>query len=196
MEETAPQSAPAPKLGKEERSRIATEAATRRWAKQKREAAAKAAAAARPVPKASPAKKRPTATREFQSALKVAEKRLGKAILERAEAANKYAVLCAEIPSLQRLVIALKNPLGTVPEYSFPAAPSLEQIVAGEPLPYQNPPRAAAPQVPLIPVPQQLHPANQQQNRAVGGAVGLELDDDGNDDQFLDKSGVAGGQWH
>lgn len=177
----------APKtLTKEERSRVASDAAKRRWAKTKR-------AAAKPVGKSKSAKtkKRQSSPREFVSALKMAEKRLVKAIQERAEYAAKYAVVSAEIPSLQRLILALKNPLGAAPEYGMPLPPSLEQIVGDQPLAYQNPARSPA----TVPVPQQLHPANTQ-NRAMGGAVGMELDEDENENKFLDESGVAGGQWH
>jgi hypothetical protein len=45
----------------------------------------------------------------FDDALSTAEKRLAKAIEERAKAANLWAVLSAEIPSLQRTIAALKN---------------------------------------------------------------------------------------
>lgn len=190
MEETTPIPAPQPqnsKLSKEERSKIMRDAATRRWAKAKR-------ASAKPVKAASkaPQRKKSAGPREFTSALKTAEKRLAKAILERAEHAAKYAVLSAEIPSLQRLIVALRNPLGTVPEYGATMPPTLSQIVGDEPLGYQNPPRR---EVAAIPVPQQLHPANTQA-RAGGGAVGVELVDTEDEDRFLKDSGVAGGNWH
>jgi hypothetical protein len=220
MEEITQQQAPvatktAAKITKEERSKIMSEAATRRWAKAKR---AKAKAAKAP-PAPARGKKRPTAPREFTSALKTAEKRLASAILERAKAAATYAVLSAEIPSLQRLIVALKNPLGVMPEvapnpyYSAPGyanygaatPPTLEEIVGDQPLMYQNPPRVdipAQPQpIPVIPVPQALHPANTQaQSRAGGGAIGVPLDpEEGqveDEDQFLKDSAVAGGAWH
>jgi hypothetical protein len=182
-------------LTKEERSQIAKDAAKRRWAKAKREKGkvVKSKAATR---NAKSAKKKPSSPREFVSALKTAEKRLVKAIQERAEAGAKYAVVSAEIPSLQRLIAALRNPLGGVSGYDPAQAPiSLEQIVGDQPLPYANPPRAVPAPVPAIPVPQQLHPANQQ-GRAQGGAIGVELAEEQDEDAFLKGSAVAGGEWH
>jgi hypothetical protein len=185
----ATQQAPArkPVMTKEQRSKIMSEAATRRWAKAKK---AKAKAAKAPAP-AAKGKKKPTAPREFSSALRTAEKRLAKAILERAEAAAKYAVVSAEIPSLQRIIMALKNPMGVVAEYGVPSP--------YEPLAYQNPPRRdipAQPQIPVVPVPQELHPANTVTVRGGGGAIGMELEETEDEDRFLKESAVAGGQWH
>jgi hypothetical protein len=202
MEQASPPTPAQPdRLSKEERSRIATEAAKRRWAnvrKQKEKAAAKAAQAAA---KAAPAKKRGQGPREFSSALKTAEKRLSKAIQERAEAAAKYAVLSAEIPSLQQIIMALRNPVFVLPgQATAMTAPSLEQIMGDQPLAYQNPPLPRlvpqpAPQVATVPVPQQLHPANVS-GRAGGGAVGVQLEEPEDEDRFLKESGVAGGEWH
>lgn len=48
----------------------------------------------------------------FDAALLSAEKRLGQATAERAEAQDKLAALNAEIPSLQRTIQALKQQLG------------------------------------------------------------------------------------
>jgi hypothetical protein len=177
-------------LTKEQRSEVAREAARRRWAKIKREKGkvAKGKAAAK---NAKSAKQKSGRTPQFASALKVAEKQLAKAIQDRQEAANKYAVASATIPSLMRIVSALKNPAGPVP--GEPPAVSLEQIVGDGPVPYQNPPRAA---VPAIPVPQQLHPANQQ-GRAQGGAVGgVDLEEEADENQFLRDSPIASGEWH
>jgi hypothetical protein len=122
--------------------------------------------------------------------------------LERAKAAATYAVLSAEIPSLQRLIVALRNPLGVLSEYPGTAlAPlTLEQIVGDQPLPYQNPPRREAqyapPVIPVIPIPAALHPATTA-GRAGGGAIGEVLPDETEDeDQFLRESAVAGGEWH
>jgi hypothetical protein len=184
------------KLDKEARSKIMSEAAKRRWAKaRKAKAAASAPKATKTAPKASPAKKKATAPREFSSALRTAEKRLATAILERGKAAATYAVLSAEIPSLQRLIIALKNPLGILPEYGVATPPSLEQIVGDQPIAYRNPPsRPPAPEL-VTEIPQQLHPANTV-GRAGGGAVGVELAEPEDEDRFLKDSGVAGGQWH
>jgi hypothetical protein len=219
----APVLQPSGRLSKEERSKVMRDAALRRWDKARRtkKAAVKAApkaaitkaAPAKKIakkpkapptapapPKAALAKKQPPPPREFSSALRTAEKRLSGAILERAKAAATYAVLSAEIPSLQRLIIALKNPLGVMPEfpgaptYGIPVAPTLDQIVGDQPLAYQNPPR---PKVPVMPVPQELHPANTtMQSRAGGGAIGVELEETEDEDQFLKESPVAGGQWH
>jgi hypothetical protein len=180
-------------------------AAKLRWAKA-RKAKEAAARAAKAPQKPAPAKRKPTAPREFHSALKTAEKRLAAAILERSKAQNTYAVLSAEIPSLQRLIIALRNPLGAAPEYAAPAAATLEQIVGDQPVewrerPYSNPYRDRVPAqpeiIPVIPVPQELHPANTiQQTRGGGGAVGVALEEPEDEDQFLRESGVSGGQWH
>jgi len=182
VEEQKVAPAPKPKLSTEERSKIAKAAALRR-----REATAKAAKKA-----ARAAKKKTSQPREFSSALKTAEKRLAKAIMERAEHAAKYAVLSAEIPSLQRLIVALRNPLGAVPDYSAAPQISLEQIVGDQPLQYANPPRvpSALPTVPM------QHPVTTQ-GRAMGGAIGVELQENIEDeDQFLKGSAVAGGEWH
>jgi hypothetical protein len=217
MDETPQQQTPVKeKLTKEERSKVMSEAAKRRWQKARK---VKAKASKAPQ-KAEHGKKRPTAPREFSSALKTAEKRLAGAILERAKAAATYAVLSAEIPSLQRLIIALKNPLGvqaevasnpySVPAYAnyggLPTPPTLEQIVGDQPLMYQNPlvPRRDIPAgqpIPVIPVPQALHPANTQaQSRAGGGAIDVPLEQgdvaEEDEDRFLKESAVAGGAWH
>jgi predicted transcriptional regulator len=181
------------KLSREERSKIAKEAATRRWTKERR---------AKKAVKGKPAKgKKSAGPREFTSALKMAEKRLTKAIQERAEHAAKYAVLSAEIPSLQRLIVALRNPLGVAPEYGVPVAPSLEQIVGDQPLPYgltsyQNPPLRPVPAaVPVLPP--TAHPVTSQ-GRAMGGAVGVELVEDEDENKFLNDSALGGatGEWH
>jgi len=194
------------KLTKEERSKIMSEAATRRWAKTRRSKPKTVKPVKKPALKtaaknvrAAKSQKKVKAPREFSSALKTAENRLAKALLERAEAASRYAVLSAEIPSLQRLIIALKNPLGAVPDYGLPIGPSLEQIVGDQPLAYANPPRRTdipAQSVPVIPVPQALHPANTQ-SRAGGGAIGgVELETDEDEDRHLNESPVSGGAWH
>lgn len=196
-------------MSKEQRSKILSAAATRRWEKVRKAKAraTKTVVIAPPAPLAG--KKKPSAPREFSTALRTAEKRLAKALLERAEAAAKYAVLSAEIPSLQRLILALRNPLGTLPEYAGvapayagypPVAPTLEQIVGDMPLAYQNPPRAdlpAQPSFPAIPVPQELHPAHTA-GRAGGGAIGVPLADEVEDENtFLNDSAVGGtAGWH
>jgi hypothetical protein len=190
------------RISKEERSKIMSEAAKLRWAKARK---AKALAEKlKTAPKAAPAKKKATAPREFSSALRTAEKRLAMAILERSKAAATYAVLSAEIPSLQRLIVALRNPLGVAPEYGAIQPATLEQIVGDQPIAYPNPPRvmptAALPPAPEFSIPQALHPANTvQQNRGGGGAIDVPLDADASgedEDQFLRESAIAGGQWH
>jgi hypothetical protein len=193
------------KLSRKERSAIASDAAKRRWANvraAKAEDAAKTAAKARKAPaKAAPVKKRPAAPREFGTALKTAEKRLARAIQERAEAAAKYAVLSAEIPSLQRIIQALRDPTALVPQQYYTGTtvpfppPTLEQIIGDQPIAYQNPPARPLPPVPAIPVPQSLHPANAGNGRGGGGAIGVELAEPEDEDQFLRESGVAGGEW-
>lgn len=171
---------------KEERSLIAKEAAQRRWAKAKQEKT-RQAKAKQGASKKLPAKKRSAGPREFSSALKMAEKRLAKAIQERAEAGAKYAVLSAEIPSLQRIIAALSHPgfeTAMVPHIS------LEQIVGDQPLPYMNPSQPRP-----VPMPAAAHPVTSQ-SRAMGGAIGVELQEEDNDNKFLETSGVADGQWH
>jgi hypothetical protein len=190
-------SAPPVKLSKEERSQIAKKAAVRRWAKAK-----KVKLAASPVKAVkAPKSKKSSSPREFSSALKMAEKRLSKAIQERAEAGARYAVLNAEIPSLQRIIAALQHPAGYLPGYeSSNIVPNftLEQIVGDQPLGYQNPPppqQVPARAAPLSFLPPDVHPANVQ-SRAMGGAIGIEIPVDDNENAFLEGSGVAGGDWH
>jgi hypothetical protein len=208
-EQTPEKQAPS-KLTKEERSKILSAAAKERWERERKAKAKAAKAASKP----SRSRKGVSGPREFSSALKTAEKRLAKAILERAEAAAKYAVVSAEIPSLQRIILALKNPMGMM---EFPgtasyggivSAPTLEQIVGDQPLSYANPPRydipaqPPPPQVPRMPVPQELHPANTLSSRGGGGAIGVELPVEGDggaeedENKFLNESTVAGGAWH
>ncbi len=188
------------RLTKEQRSQIAKDAAKRRWAKAKR-------AASRPKSKskakAKPAKKiAPTSPREFSSALRRAESDLAKALEQRATHAAQYnyhaaqySAINKQIPALQNLVSVLKNPLGVLPDYPYPAAPSVEQIVSDQPLQYRNP-------LPVRPVPVEpppaLHPA-MTAGRAQGGAVDAPGDlaaDTEDEDQFLRDAQVAGGQWH
>lgn len=66
-----------------------------------------------PVPQLAPVKapkqKRTPVPREFSVALKAAESRLAKAIVERAEYSGKLAAVNAEIPSLMGIIQALKG---------------------------------------------------------------------------------------
>lgn len=212
-DETTPVPATENKLKtKEERSKIMSDAAKRRWAKERKAKTRVSKTASKAVQ----ARKRPSGPREFSSALKVAEKRLAQAITERAKAAALYAAASAEIPSLMQIINSLKSPLGIQspqaqsygPQYNYVPAPTLEQIVGDQPLQYQNPPRRdipamppEPPQIPQIPVPQKLHPVTTM-GRAGGGAIGVDLpvagDEGGEEDEnkFLNESSVAGGAWH
>lgn len=186
------------RLSKEDRSRIATEAAKRRWAKAREQRTKAVTKGVRTVPKAPPGHKRPAAPREFSTALKAAEKRLAKALEERAFHAYQYNALCAEIPSLADLVKSLRNPLGSspMPGVAIPPTVTIEQIVGDQVLGYKNPPILRPTGVAAIPVPQQLHPVNAVTGRGGGGAVGMQIEEPEDEDKFLTESGVAGGQWH
>ena len=77
-----------------------------------------------PAPQLTPVapkkQKRYTGPKEFSGALKAAEKRLAKAINERAEAMGKLAGLNAEIPSLLQIIQALKGSNNLPPaQYDF-----------------------------------------------------------------------------
>lgn len=61
------------------------------------------------APVRAPKQKRYTGPKEFSVALKAAEQRLAKAIVERAQAAGSLAALNAEIPSLLQIIQALKG---------------------------------------------------------------------------------------
>ena len=72
------------------------------------------------APVRAPKPKRYTGPKEFSGALKAAEKRLAKAINERAEAMGKLAGLNAEIPSLLQIIQALKGSNNLPPaQYDF-----------------------------------------------------------------------------
>lgn len=182
---------------KEQRSQIATEAAKKRWAKQKRMAkqAVKAKAAAKAATAAKKTKVKVKVPREFSSARKVAERQLAKAFHDRDEAAAKYAVAIGQIPSLMAIIRAFDNPSAPDYGYTAPLPPSLEQVMSDQPLAYANPPRSIPAQPPVMPVPQQLHPANQTASRAQGGAIDVALDEDEDENKFLNESSVSGGQW-
>lgn len=149
-----------------------------------------------PAPQLTPAapkkQKRYTGPKEFSVALKAAEGRLAKAIVERAEAAGKMAMLQAEIPSLVQIINALKGPqyISAAPydlsvqntAFPYPSVPQFQPYV--DPLDVLN---AAQPAPPI--------------SRASGGAVQfspemvgtLEGPED-DPDQFI-AGPNAGGGW-
>jgi hypothetical protein len=146
--------------------------------------------------------------RVFGIALTAAEKRLARAIEERARAAATWAVLSAEIPSLQRTIAALQNqqnpsapmqgyeiglPDGSLAGYPPNAAPfeyNLNTVVSGAPVPFVRPAPA--------PVQPQMAPAHPlAASRVGGGTVDVNLGDPNDDeDKFLNDSSVAAGAWH
>lgn len=151
------------------------------------------------------ARPRTRETRVFGIALTAAERRLAKAIEERARAASTWAVLNAEIPSLQRTIAALRNqqspgtfqqnydmqlPDGSMMPFQ-PLAGSagydLTQVMTDAPIPFVRPAAAQPQPVPTRPL---------AASRAGGGAIGVDLANDDEEDKFLNESGVAGGNWH
>ena len=184
-------------MSKAERQLLGRQAAEARWGGQKQAAAAKPKAGSRrSAAKRGGAKARvfAKADKVFGVALVAAERRLAKAIEERARAASTWAVLNAEIPSLQRTIAALRNQ-----QNPANAEPSYEQQLpdgsrAGVPSPAGTPNYDLAAVVSDAPVPA-LHPL--RASRAAGGAIGVDLADEGDDeDRFLRDSSVAAGQWH
>lgn len=147
---------------------------------------------------AAPKRKIRREARVFNIALTAAEKRLAKAIDERARAAATWAVLNAEIPSLQRTIAALRNqqnPDAFVQNYQMPLpdgstgnytsnANYMAQVVSDAPMPPTAPPPGVSPRALAA-------------TRARGGAVDVELEESADDeDKFLNASGMAGGNWH
>ena len=152
----------------------------------------------------------------FGIALTAAEKRLAMAIEERARAASTWAVLNAEIPSLQRTIAALRNqqnpsapiqgyeiglPDGSLASYAPNAAPfeyNLNSVVSDAPVPFVRP--APAPVQAQTPPQPQMAPALRPlaASRVGGGAVDVNLGDpnDSDEDKFLNDSSVAAGTWH
>lgn len=146
------------------------------------------------TPVRAPKQKRYTGPKEFSVALKAAEGRLAKAIVERAEAAGKMAMLQAEIPSLVQIISALKG------QQNIPAAPyDLSGMV---PSAYQAPmtQQYAAPHNPLAAI--QAAQPTAPVSRAQGGTMQfgpevlgeMEGPDDDNPDRFLEGP-HAGGGW-
>jgi hypothetical protein len=143
--------------------------------------------------------KRCTGPKEFSVALKAAEGRLAKAVVERAEAAAKMAYLQAEIPSLMGIIQALRGSQGTVTVSGAPAAFDMSGSF----------PNAAAFQSPIVQSPQNFagNPLQAIQaaqvappiSKAQGGAMQfgpevfgeLEGPEDEDEDRFI--SGPAAG---
>ena len=140
-------------------------------------------------------KTRTKETRVFSIALTAAEKRLAKAIEERARAASTWAVLNAEIPSLQRTIAALRNQQNPdAPQVAYPM-----QLPDGSPVTYalNSGPSAYDLNTVLSDAPAPaLSPRPLAASRAGGGAMNINLGDDDEEDKFLNDSNVAGGQWH
>jgi hypothetical protein len=124
--------------------------------------------------------------RVFSTALNAAEKRLAKAIEERAKAANLWAVLSAEIPSLQQTIAALKNQQNPNVATSTNQA-DLATMISG---------RSASASSPAQPNPIATSTRPLQASRARGAAVDVNLEGDDDENKFLDGSDVAAGEWH
>ena len=124
--------------------------------------------------------------RVFSIALNAAEKRLAKAIDERAKAANLWAVLEAEIPSLQRTIAALKNQQNPNEAISANQA-DLATMISG---------RSAAASSPAQPHPIATSTRPLQASRARGAAVDVNFEGAEDENKFLNGSDVAEGEWH
>jgi len=169
------------KLSHAERQKLAAEAAHARWGKpgaKKRAKTAKAHLREASLPastrRASIAERR--SSKVFGIALTAAEKSYAKSLEELAYHENMVAILKARIPSLERTIAALQNqqnPTAFAPQSS----PS---------------PWAVPSQPGFAPIPQP-HP---HVTRAQGGAVGVNLADETDEDAFLKDSAVAEGNWH
>jgi len=151
--------------------------------------------------------------RVFGIALAAAEKRLATAIEERARAASTWAILNAEIPSLQRTIAALRNqqnpaapvqsyemglPDGSLNGYPPNAAPveyNLTSVLSDAPVPQLRPAPGAVRSQPQAQPPAIAQPRPLVNQRVFGGAAETNLGDDSDEDQFLDQSSVAGGVW-
>ena len=229
----APDASPSSKGGKArmrdmtpaKRRALGRKAAQARWSKQAVESGATTAVTA-PKIKAIYAPRRNHASggvsrkqrkvftkqeRVFGIALTAAEKRLAAAIEERARAAATWAVLNAEIPSLQRTIGALRNqqnppafPQGyetALPDGSMSGAPqagyTLDSVLSDAAVPFARPvPSPLRIQMPPQPS-MAAAPRPPAAARVGGGAVGVNLGDGGeDDDKFLNDSGVASGTWH
>ena len=159
-----------------------------------------------PAPQLAPVapkkQKRYTGPKEFSVALKAAENRLAKAIVERAQASGQLAMLQAEIPSLIQIINALKGQQN-VPVASYDTSAILTNATAIQtPMPnfqsignpYHSPVDLGAIQAAM---------AQPPASRAVGNAIQFSPaevgtlegpDDDDNEDKFL-TGPMATGQW-
>lgn len=149
------------------------------------------------VPVAPKKQKRYTGPKEFSVALKAAESRLAKAIVERAQASGQLAMLQAEIPSLIQIINALKGQqnVPAVP-YDLSGAFNPQQAFQA-PAPHQY----AAPSNPLAAI--QAAMTAPPVSRASGGAMqfgpdvvgSLEGPEDDDIDKFITGPAAAGGGW-
>lgn len=144
------------------------------------------------IPVAPKKQRRYTGPKEFSVALKAAESRLAKAVVERAEYSGKLAAVQAEIPSLLQIIAALKGQQN-IPVVNYdPYTNASFQT----PMPQQY----AAPQNPLAAI--QAAMATPPVSRASGGAMqfspemvgSLEGPDDDDPDRFI-AGPNAGGGW-
>ena len=143
-----------------------------------------------------PKQKRYTGPKEFSVALKAAENRLAKAIVERAQAAGSLAALNAEIPSLLQIIQALKGS-SNVPAVPYDFSGSVPNATG-----FQNPipPQFQPPVDPMDAIRAAM--AAPPVSRAVGNAIQLPPDvvgelegpDDDNPDKFI-TGPHAGGGW-
>jgi hypothetical protein len=157
------------------------------------------------APVKAPKQKRYTGPKEFSVALKAAENRLAKAIVERAQAAGSLAALNAEIPSLLGIINALKgsgNYVSPVPTPNFVAndfpGNYFPNALSGGPNPAQQFQPALDPMDAI-----RAAMAAPPVSRAIGNAVQLPPDvvgtlegpDDDNDDpdKFLTGPYAGGG---
>jgi hypothetical protein len=146
--------------------------------------------------------KRYTGPKEFSTALKAAESRLGKAINERAEAMGKLAGLNVEIPSLIGIIQALKGAgsppvvvpydmtVSTISPNTFPPMPIGYQ---NTPLPSYTPPNLQAIQAAMAvpPVSRASGGAMQFGPEVLGSLEGPEDDID----QFITGPAAGGSGW-
>jgi hypothetical protein len=144
------------------------------------------------TPVAPKRQKRYTGPKEFSVALKAAEGRLAKAIVERAQAAGQLAALQAEIPSLLQIIAALKGqqnipaaPYDISAQFSVPVAPQFQ--------PYVDPLAAIQAAQPIPPVSRASGGAIQFGPEVLGALEGPE--DDADIDRFITGPAAGGSGW-